>query len=215
MLKIEAKLLEQEEKDIRYALNYPEIKLANKENNFINYINKNIYEDVLSFKDVVSQIISQEKLDIFINLLTEYRITLNRNNIISIPIEFNQFVGLYNISYINSYNYDLNSEKEIKLKDIFEKEIDYKELLSGLIKVQLTMLSEDYDIEIDEEELVNLINSIEIYEDQTFYLEEDGLVICFSSYEMGNINTSNLEFKIMYEDGFEYFSYYFIREVLL
>lgn len=215
MLKIEAKLLEQEEKDIRYALNYPEIKLANKENNFINYINKNIYEDVLSFKDVVSQIISQEKLDIFINLLTEYRITLNRNNIISIPIEFNQFVGLYNISYINSYNYDLNSEKEIKLKDIFEKEIDYKELLSGLIKVQLTMLSEDYDIEIDEEELVNLINSIEIYEDQTFYLEEDGLVICFSSYEMGNINTSNFEFKIMYEDGFEYFSYYFIREVLL
>lgn len=215
MLKIEAKLLEQEEKDIRYALNYPEIKLANKENNFINYINKNIYEDVLSFKDVVSQIISQEKLDIFINLLTEYRITLNRNNIISIPIEFNQFVGLYNISYINSYNYDLNSEKEIKLKDIFEKEIDYKELLTGLIKVQLTMLSEDYDIEIDEEELVNLINSIEIYEDQTFYLEEDGLVICFSSYEMGNINTSNFEFKIMYEDGFEYFSYYFIREVLL
>ena len=44
--------IEKEEKSVRYTLNYPVIKLLNKENNFINFINKKIYEDVLCFKEV-------------------------------------------------------------------------------------------------------------------------------------------------------------------
>ena len=126
MLIIENRIIEKEEKSVRYTLNYPVIKLLNKENNFINFINKKIYEDVLCFKEVVQQILSEDESNILINLLTEYTVTFNENNIISIPIEFNQFIGLYNISYINSYNYDFNLEKEIKLKDIFDKGIDYK-----------------------------------------------------------------------------------------
>ena len=146
---------------------------------------------------------------ILINLLTEYTVTFNENNIISIPIEFNQFIGLYNISYINSYNYDFNLEKEIKLKDIFDKGIDYKKFLTDTIKLQLSKTLECCEKEI-EDELINLIYSIKIYEDQPFYLENEGLVICFSSYEMGNSITNILEFKVMYEDAIDYF----ISEVL-
>lgn len=213
MLIIENRIIEKEEKSVRYTLNYPIIKLLNKENNFINFINKKIYEDVLCFKEVVQQILSEDESNILINLLTEYTVTFNENNIISIPIEFNQFIGLYNISYINSYNYDFNLEKEIKLKDIFDKVIDYKKFLTDTIKLQLSRKLECCEKEI-EDELINLIYSIEIYEDQPFYLESDGLVICFSSYEMGNSITNILEFKVMYEDAIDYFSDYFISEVL-
>lgn len=213
MLIIENRLIEKEEKSVRYILNYPIIKLLNRENNFINFINKKIYEDVLCFKEVVQQILSEDESNILINLLTEYTVTFNENNIISIPIEFNQFIGLYNISYINSYNYDFNLEKEIKLKDIFDKGIDYKKFLTDTIKLQLSRKLECYEKEI-EDELINLIYSIKIYEDQPFYLENEGLVICFSSYEMGNSITNILEFKVMYEDAIDYFSDYFISEVL-
>ena len=213
MLIIENRIIEKEEKSVRYTLNYPIIKLLNKENNFINFINKKIYEDVLCFKEVVQQILSEDESNILINLLTEYTVTFNENNIISIPIEFNQFIGLYNISYINSYNYDFNLEKEIKLKDIFDKGIDYKKFLTDTIKLQLSKTLECCEKEI-EDELINLIYSIKIYEDQPFYLENEGLVICFSSYEMGNSITNILEFKVMYEDAIDYFSDYFISEVL-
>ena len=213
MLIIENRIIEKEEKSVRYTLNYPVIKLLNKENNFINFINKKIYEDVLCFKEVVQQILSEDESNILINLLTEYTVTFNENNIISIPIEFNQFIGLYNISYINSYNYDFNLEKEIKLKDIFDKGIDYKKFLTDTIKLQLSKTLECCEKEI-EDELINLIYSIKIYEDQPFYLENEGLVICFSSYEMGNSITNILEFKVMYEDAIDYFSDYFISEVL-
>ena len=40
MLIIENRIIEREEKSVRYILNYPIIKLLNKENNFINFINK-------------------------------------------------------------------------------------------------------------------------------------------------------------------------------
>ena len=213
MLIIENRIIEKEEKSVRYTLNYPIIKLLNRENNFINFINKKIYEDVLCFKEVVQQILSEDESNILINLLTEYTVTFNENNIISIPIEFNQFIGLYNISYINSYNYDFNLEKEIKLKDIFDKGIDYKKFLTDTIKLQLSKTLECCEKEI-EDELINLIYSIKIYEDQPFYLENEGLVICFSSYEMGNSITNILEFKVMYEDAIDYFSDYFISEVL-
>lgn len=214
MFIIEERVLDKKEKHIKYILNYPIIKLINKENNFINYINNQIYEDILCFKEVVQQILEEEKSNLIINLLTEYTVTYNKNNIISIPIEFNQFIGLYNTSYINSYNYDLNLEKEIKLKDIFDELVDYKALLNNLIKTQLSTKLEECEEEI-KEDLINFIYSIEIYNDQPFYLENDGLVVCFSSYEMGNSLRNIIEFKIMYEDVIDYFSDCFISEVML
>ena len=84
MLIIENRIIEKEEKSVRYILNYPVIKLLNRENNFINFINKKIYEDVLCFKEVVQQILSEDESNILINLLTEYTVTFNENNIISI-----------------------------------------------------------------------------------------------------------------------------------
>lgn len=195
-------------------LNYPVI---NKTNNYINYINTKIQEDVICFKEVIKEILIEEKSNIPLNLKSTYKITFNKNNIISIPMEFTQFIEQYNINYINTYNYDFNLEKEIKIKDIFNEILDYKTFLSNLIKIQITLMLEDSSNkqDINEYDLINMIFNLEIYEDQAFYLEDDGLVICISSYEMGSGSNNVLEFKIMYEDAIDYFSEYFLREILL
>lgn len=195
-------------------LNYPVI---NKTNNYINYINTKIQEDVICFKEVIKEILIEEKSNIPLNLKSTYKITFNKNNIISIPMEFTQFIEQYNINYINTYNYDFNLEKEIKIKDIFNEILDYKTFLSNLIKIQMTLMLEDSSNkqDINEYDLINMIFNLEIYEDQAFYLEDDGLVICISSYEMGSGSNNVLEFKIMYEDAIDYFSEYFLREILL
>lgn len=195
-------------------LNYPVI---NKTNNYINYINTKIQEDVICFKEVIKEILIEEKSNIPLNLKSTYKITFNKNNIISIPMEFTQFIEQYNINYINTYNYDFNLEKEIKIKDIFNEILDYKTFLSNLIKIQITLMLEDSSNkqDINEYDLINMIFNLEIYEDQAFYLEDDGLVICLSSYEMGSRSNNVLEFKIMYEDAIDYFSEYFLREILL
>ncbi|WP_164488943.1 DUF3298 and DUF4163 domain-containing protein [Romboutsia sp. Marseille-P6047] len=215
MFIIEDRLLDKSEDQVKCLLNYPVIKLINNENGFVEYINRKIYEDVLCFKDVVEQILKEEDINSVVNLMTEYTISFNKNNIISIPIEFSQFIELYNINYINSYNYDFNEEKEIKLRDIFDELIDYKTFIGNMVKIQLAMmLDNNEEIGISNYDLINMIYNIEIYEDQAFYLEEDGLVICLSSYEMGSNIRKILEFKIMYEDAKYYFSDYFLRGVI-
>lgn len=215
MFIIEDRLLDKSEDQVKCLLNYPVIKLINNENGFVEYINRKIYEDVLCFKDVVEQILKEEDINSVVNLMTEYTISFNKNNIISIPIEFSQFIELYNINYINSYNYDFNEEKEIKLRDIFDELIDYKTFIGNMVKIQLAMmLDNNEELEISNYDLINMIYNVEIYDDQVFYLEDDGLVICISSYEMGSNSRSILEFKIMYEDAMYYFSDYFLRGVI-
>ena len=212
MFIIEDRFLNKDEEQVKYLLNYPAIKILNKENGYIEYINRKIYEDVLCFKDVVKEILIEEKSNLALNLITKYTIAFNKNNIISIPMEFSQFIDLYNINYINSYNYDINEEKQIKLKDVFDELIDYKTFVGNMIKIQLAMmLDNNEELEISNYDLINMIYNVEIYDDQVFYLEDDGLVICISSYEMGSNSRSILEFKIMYEDAMYYFSDYFLR----
>ena len=60
-------------------LNYPVI---NKTNNYINYINTKIQEDVICFKEVIKEILIEEKSNIPLNLKSTYKITFNKNNII-------------------------------------------------------------------------------------------------------------------------------------
>jgi len=207
MLKIDERLIEKEEQYIRYSLSYPVIDLNNK---FVEYINEDMYYSILSFKDVVRDILEDEELDIVVDLLSDFDVTFNDNNIVSIPIEFSQFIGTNNISYINAYNYDINLEKEIKLSDVFNKKLDYRDILSEAIRLKIISNYSEC-----EEKLVYLPDYIWIDDEQTFYIEEDGLTLCFSGYELGILSCDIIEFKIRYENTIEYLSDYFIRRVLL
>ena len=107
---------------------------------------------------------------------TDYYITYNNNGIISIPIEFSQLDGLYNISYINSYNYDINLEKEIDIKDVFNSEIDYMEIIAKKIDNKIKELSRE--LSIDKYIMVlDYLKDIIFSDNPTFYISKDGIVI--------------------------------------
>lgn len=197
-----------------YNLNYPIIKSDNKKD-IINNINKKIYEDIISFKasieDILDIIPIKNKCLSCIN--TDYYISYNNNDIISIPIEFSQIDGLYNISYINSYNYDINLEKEITLEDIFDPTIDYINLIANKIENKIKKLSKDLSID-KYIMLLDYLKDIVLSDNPTFYIDNEGIIICFSSYELDQTIYDISTFKIYFNEDRKYLSKYIIDKVV-
>ena len=195
-------------------LNKPIIKSDNKKN-IINNINEKIYEDIISFKAAIEDILDiipiKNKCLYYIN--TDYYISYNNNDIISIPIEFSQIDGLYNISYINSYNYDINLEKEITLEDKLDPTIDYINLIANRIENKIKKLSKE--LSMDKYIMVlDYLKDIVLSDNPTFYIDNEGIIICFSSYELDPTIYDISTFKIYFNEDRKYLSKYIIDKVV-
>lgn len=189
-----------ENSQIRFYLTYP---ILQSNFNIIPKINKFIYEDVINFKELVNEILTRPIIKGFnykINAISEYRVSYNKNKIISISIEFSQLIGLYDITYINSYNYDIDMEKEIKLKDLFKVNIDYIDIINYFILKNM------------DESLYQEFRGIN--DENTFYFTNENLVICFSSYEIHQSYSIALEYKILFKDLLGYLSDYTINNIM-
>ena len=202
MVSIQTSSIEKKDKLSVYNLNYPIIKSDNKKN-IINNINHRIYEDIIAFKSAIEDI-GYSKNNCLSCISTDYYITYNNNGIISIPIEFSQLDGLYNISYINSYNYDINLEKEINIKDrnYFTAE-DYDKIkeLSRELSMDKYIMVLDY------------LKDIIFSDNPTFYISKDSIVICFSSYELDPAISDLSTFKISFKEDKSYLSKYIIEKI--
>lgn len=214
MLSIQTSRIEKKDNLSVYNLNYPIIKSEIKKD-IISHINKRILEDIVSFKSAVEDLIStlSSKSNHLSCVNTDYVITYNYNNIISIPIEFSQLDGLYNISYINSYNYDINLEKEIKIDDLFNPEIDYTEIITKKIETKIKELSKELSVD-KYIEVLDYLKDIILCDNPTFYISEDCVVICFSSYELDPTIPDISTFKISFKEDKEYLSKYILDRVL-
>ena len=211
MVSIQTSSIEKKDNLSVYNLNYPIIKSDN-EKNIINHINQRIYEDIIAFKRAIEDI-AYSKNNSLSCISTDYYITYNNNGIISIPIEFSQLDGLYNISYINSYNYDINLEKEIDIKDVFNSEIDYMEIIAKKIDNKIKELSRE--LSIDKYIMVlDYLKDIIFSDNPTFYISKDGIVICFSSYELDPSISDLSTFKISFEEDRSYLSNYIIEKII-
>ena len=211
MLSIQTSKIEKKDNLSVYNLNYPIIK-SDDEKNIINNINNRIYEDIIAFKSVVEDIVDINNNHLsFIS--TNYYIKYNNNGIISIPIEFTQVDGLYNISYINSYNYDINLEKEINIKDLFKSEVDYMKIINKKIDSKIKELSRS--ISLDKYIMIlDYLKDIIYSDDPTFYISKDGIVICFSSYELDPSIEDISTFQISFIEDINYLSKYIIERVI-
>lgn len=200
MLQIGDKKIKSENNLLRFYLSYPVIE---SKSSLISKINDIIYQDVENFKELVSDTLNKpiiKGFDYKINALSEYRINLNENQIISISIEFSQLIGLYDITYVNSYNYDIDLEREIKLKDLFKENVDYIDIINFFILKDI------------DEYLYDGFKGIS--DDNTFYITKEHLVICFSSYELDESYSVALEFKIPIDEIKKYLSDYMINNIL-
>ena len=200
MLFIEDKKIKSENKLLGFYLSYPVIK---NKSSFISKINNIIYKDIESFKELVTDTLNKpiiKNFDYKINALSEYKVNLNKNQIISISIDFSQLIGLYDITYVNSYNYDIDLNREIKLKDLFKKAEDYIDIINYFILKEI------------DEYLYDKFKGIS--DNNTFYITKEYLVICFSSYELDKNYSVALEFKIPIDEIKNYLSDYMINNIL-
>ena len=214
MLSIQTSNIDKTDNLALYNLNYPIITL-NKEKTIINEINQKIYEDIIAFKtsieDILELIPKGDNQISYIN--TEYYVSYNDNGIISIPIEFSQLDGLYSTSYINSYNYDINLEKEINLEDIFNSDIDYIKLITNKIESRINELEKELSIE-QYIMVLDYLKDIILCDNPAFCICKDGIIICFSSYELDTSIPDITTFKITFNEDRSYFSNYIIERVL-
>lgn len=211
MLSIQMSSIDKKDKLSVYNLNYPIIKSDN-EQNIINYINKRIYNDIITFKSSMEDISDIEN-NYLSCVSTDYHITYNKNGIISIPIEFSQLDGLYNISYINSYNYDINLQKEINITDIFNSDTDYTELISKKITNKIKELSKELSLD-KYITVLDYLKDIVFSDNPTFYISKDSIFICFSSYELDPSISDLSIFKISFQEDKDYLSKYIIDKVI-
>lgn len=194
------------------GFNYPKIINIYPKNNqneaLINRINEEILEDIFFFKETL-----EDNIDEVNDSYTEYRISLKKGQIISIAIEFCEVLNYHNITYINTYNYDISKNKKILLKDIFKENVDYLNIIDREIKNNLNSLRDkSTSIELTTY-LEAICNDTFINEDQSFYIGKDRIVICFSSYELGIVFRKPVEISIRFDDYKEYFSEYAIDEI--
>lgn len=106
------------------------------------------------------------------SISTNYNITYNKNNILSISVLYYEYIGGRHTYIRSSYNFDLNSGKSIGLEDLFKPGINYIDTISKEIKNQLSTNTNIYPPGTAE-------NFKGISRDQPFYLEDKNLVLFF------------------------------------
>ncbi|MGL4912122.1 MAG: DUF3298 and DUF4163 domain-containing protein [Romboutsia sp.] len=203
--------------DIRYPnLNIKKKYINDKENNtiVIDNINKDIYKYITNFNDRIkaeSEEYKKQYQEIFSKLkeqyvkyqyesYSDYQVTYNKNNLISIPMKLYEFTGgAHGMSYLKSFNYDLVSGKEVKLKDMFKDDLDYKTIVNNYIK---TEIEKNKDIYFTGEEGFKGIS-----DNQDFYIDKDGIVVYFGLYEIAPYYVGIPKFKMTWNEFEKYLNY--------
>ena len=139
MIIISKEVLQYKKDNVNYYINFPKIYTRNETDesklSIVDRLNNIIFDDIIIFMEIMEDAYGDKsEKGTIINTLTEFNEGFNFYNVISIAMEFSQLIGCFDISYIKTYNYDIDLKREIKLKDLFKSEIDYLEILRKLIK---------------------------------------------------------------------------------
>lgn len=133
-------------------------------------------------------------------LQTDVQVNLCNDYVLSYNITYYQYSGgAHGITYVESVNLDLINGKKLNLKDIFKKGVDYKTLINTRIKEEIRKTPELY---FKEENL----GFKGIKNNQEFYLNDRGLVVYFSLYEIAPYVAGIPEFLFDYKNYDIYFN---------
>lgn len=117
--------------------------------------------------------------------------SFNTDEVISLPVNYYQYTGgAHGLTTKVSYNYDLKSGKEIKLKDLFKEGFDYKSIIDKKVREDI---EKEKDIYFENGALFKGVN-----ENQAYYLNKDGIIVYFQQYEIAPYSSGIREFKIPY-----------------
>lgn len=172
----------------RIDLYYPSVELCDKK--IQNKINTCIYNTV--YKMICCQGFYE---DSDINITGSYEIKNNQRNVLSISlINYAYSGGAHGLTLIKSLTFDINTGRKVELKDLFNKNSNYVNVLSNIVKAQ-----------IQARDIPTFNEFTHIAPDQDFYIADKSLVLYFQLYEL-----------TYYAYGFPYFpiSVYSIENII-
>lgn len=121
-------------------------------------------------------------------LMASYVVT-NNIKTLSFYIDYYQFNGgAHGITNRKSYNIDIESSKNLKIQDLFQKDFDYKEYINNII---YTEIEKNKDFYFTGKEGFNGIE-----DNQGFFIRDNKLVIYFDYYKIAPYVAGMPEFEI-------------------
>lgn len=221
MVVIAKELLQYEKDYIKYYINIPKLYYKESDENdyikneMIESINQVILDDIFNFMDVVDESYALSSNDyICINSITEFQIGYVSKNIVSLAIEFSQLEGFYDISYIKGYNYDFRLKREIYLKDLFKKNVDFIQILKRYVLSEVNKFFGDFQQSNYDDLDCMLEREICLDEENIFYFTHEYLILPFSSCQIHEELLNLLEFKIPFNKIYSYLSEYAIKNIV-
>ena len=178
-------------KEVRYKKDYIEADLripvfrGPMFQTALNRINTSIESDIMEFNRQMEeaareyvQIPILEGIDVIPYIISNvYRVTYNRNNIISIILIYYELVGGRDYYIKVSYNYNLATARPLSLGDLFRENIDYKRLIDEAIRREIQRNPEAYF-----PGTADRFQGIEVT--QPFYIENESIVIFFGFHQI-------------------------------
>lgn len=178
-------------KTVRYKKDYIEVDLkipifhGPLFSNALDKVNRSIESDIMEFRRQMEEA-AQEYVEVPLREGREvepyvisdvYRVTFNRNNLLSIVIIYNEYIEGKNYFIKVSYNFDIRTGNPLSLQDLFKRGVDYKKLLDDAIQRKL-----------QEDEDAYFPGAAEQFEGirvgQPFYLEGDSIVVFFGFHQI-------------------------------
>lgn len=218
MINIAGKLISNKVNNIRFFLNYPKLDIEEENDHvqkFVELVNKSIKNEVDIFEEIVINTYFEENIIGNVNAISEFQIAFNRGNIISMPMEFTQIIGLTDISHIYSYNYDFNLMKKITLNDIFKQDIDFEKIIESYVMEEIYEILDNYKSNRTYGVYELMMEAIYICDDPVFYFNGRELVICISSFELTSQVDNLIEFPISFKKIKNILSDYALRNIYL
>lgn len=167
----------------------------------LEYINNNIKNDILEFKEQME--VAAEENDeeekkkghkpMPFEISNTYLVTYNKNSLLSVSLIYEQVINKHNSYIRTTYNYDLQTGRSMSLKDLFIPGINYLEILNKKIKEKLQINKNLYFPN-------SLTNFRGIAEDQPFYLDENNLIIFFKFSEIAPITSDIPVIRLPYSE---------------
>ncbi|WP_392486826.1 PdaC/SigV domain-containing protein [Haloimpatiens sp. FM7315] len=126
---------------------------------------------------------------------TTYQVHQDKDGLLSLTL--NKYIytgGAHGNTEKVAYNIDLNTGKDIRLGDLFNKGVDYRNLISKSINKSMKENKEKYFEEVN-------IQSEDIKFHKDFYLSSSKLVVFYQLYEIAPYSSGIPEFKVELPKG--------------
>ena len=109
-------------------------------------------------------------------MITNFAVPFNKNHILSTIVSLMAFVNNEGPKYdeLNNYNFDLLTGNEFTIGSVFNPNIDYLKVITNYVNYKINQNKDLYYPNA----------TVEISDDQSFYLTDEGIVIYFGVDEI-------------------------------